>query len=94
MTKPILYLILSISTLIAQPSWFYKIDSYDKNQIIGYGVANTLEQAKQNALADIANSLSVAINSDTSINKSSANGVKRSLVLVSLNLCAILKIMF
>ena len=74
MTKPILYLILSISTLIAQPSWFYKIDSYDKNQIIGYGVANTLEQAKQNALADIANSLSVAINSDTSINKSSANG--------------------
>ena len=55
------------------PKWFYNLQERD-NTIIGYGVGKSLKIAKQNARDEIARSIKVEINSQTSIKKYKANG--------------------
>lgn len=54
--------------LFAQPNWLYNIQA-NNNQIIGYGMNNSLSQAKNEAMSDIVKSISVSIESSTDISK-------------------------
>ncbi len=58
---------------MAVPSWLYNIES-DHNDIIGYGVSSSLKEAKQNAMADITQYMSVSVESSTDISMSDING--------------------
>jgi len=73
-------LILFLPTLLlAAPSWLYNLQS-GKNEIIAYGIDESLSEAKQNAISDISNTLSVSVNSSVDLSKSDNNGAlsKRS----------------
>ncbi|MBT5934567.1 LPP20 family lipoprotein [Sulfurimonas sp.] len=66
--KKILLVIFTPLIMFANPLWLYQI-KHDKNcDIIGYGISKNLQEAKKNALADIANTLSVSV--DTSFDMS------------------------
>lgn len=68
----ILILFLPI-LLLAAPSWLYNLQS-GKNKIIAYGIDESLPEAKQNAISDISNTLSVSVNSSVDLLKSDSNG--------------------
>ncbi len=55
--------LFSFSFLFAMPQWFYHIKSDRSNYYIGYGMGDTLTEAKTNALNDISSQISVKINS-------------------------------
>ncbi|MDF1878267.1 LPP20 family lipoprotein [Sulfurimonas sp. SAG-AH-194-C20] len=58
----------------ASPNWMFKIE-HEKSIVIGYGVGVSLKEAKQSAMSDITNFLSVEINSDMAISSSDVNGI-------------------
>ncbi len=70
----IYFIILLFSIkLLASPNWLYNIQKIHQNEIIGYGIDSNQHQAKQIAMADIANYMSVNIKSNTSIYKKTNN---------------------
>jgi len=60
--------------LLSSPSWLYDINPIDNNEIIGYGIDKEFSKAKQNAMSDIAESISAEVESSTNMLKSSING--------------------
>lgn len=73
-TKVIILFIFLIGNVYAgQPSWFLlpPINSYE---IIGYGQASTLNQAKEMALKDLSEIIKVKVSSSTSVSKELQNG--------------------
>ena len=59
--------------LSSEPDWFYNI-SHKDFEIIGYGVGQTRKEAKQNARIEIANSISVQVQSSFSSQNRLENG--------------------
>ena len=69
-----LLLILFLPIIVsASPSWMFNID-HEESIIIGYGVGASLAEAKQNALSDITNSISVQVASNIHRSTSDING--------------------
>lgn len=66
---------LSILPLLAfaSPPWMFKVE-HEKTAVVGYGVGVTLAKAKQSALNDITNYLSVEVASDVKMSTSDING--------------------
>jgi len=60
--------------LFSSPNWLYNITTMDSNEVIGYGIDKEFSKAKQNAMSDIAESISVEVESSTDMSKSSVNG--------------------
>jgi len=73
MIKTFLFLLLSVE-LFAVPSWFLKLHEKNQNVYIGYGVAKSGIQAKQDALSDIASQIFVSVNDSVSSHVSDVNG--------------------
>ncbi|MDF1882358.1 LPP20 family lipoprotein [Sulfurimonas sp. SAG-AH-194-C21] len=72
--KKLLLSVLFVPLLaLASPEWMFKIE-HEKTQIIGYGVGSTLREAKQSAMYDIINFISVNIKSKMAISSSDVNG--------------------
>lgn len=69
-----IFLLFFPFALFANPLWFYNLKPSDKNEIIGYGMASTLSNAKQNAITDIVKTISVEVDTSTDISKSVKNG--------------------
>jgi hypothetical protein len=70
-----LFLILFIPILaFGVPDWFFNIEHDKKHEIVGYGMDSDLKKAKQNAILDITNSISVSVNSSVNISTSDFNG--------------------
>ena len=67
------YLLLIPVLSYATPSWFFNLN-HAQNDIIGYGVNNSIETAKQNAMMDIANSISVNIESNVDVSSGDSDG--------------------
>lgn len=65
---------LLISILHATPDWFYNLKSTHNNELIGYGIDDTLSKAKQNASISIAETISIKIQSSVNSSKSNING--------------------
>jgi len=59
----------------SEPNWFYTIKPTNKNEIIGYGIAQSLVEAKKIAMSDIVKSISIKIQSSANISKSSIDGI-------------------
>jgi hypothetical protein len=60
--------------IFALPSWFYKIKVSKPNYYIGYGIGENKDEAKINALKDIAGQINTSINSNVKIKKSVSKG--------------------
>ncbi len=61
-------------TVFANPNWFFKIPNDEKFMIIGYGMDKSLNSAKQAAMMDITNTISVSVNSSVDISNADVNG--------------------
>jgi len=72
MNKILLSLIFLPFILNAQPSWFYNIKPKN-NEIIGYGLAENLFEAKKYAIDEISKTLSLNINSNYNLKKTYEN---------------------
>jgi len=73
--KKLLLAVLFIPLLsIASPEWIFKI-KHEKTAIIGYGVGASLREAKESAMYDITNFISVNIKSDIALSSSDINGI-------------------
>lgn len=59
--KYIYLLLISALTAFATPAWYYKLPAPKANTYIGYGSASSEAEAKQKALNDITNQISVSI---------------------------------
>ncbi len=69
------FLLLLIPVLVfATPEWFFKIKPKHKNELIGYGVAKTLSEAKKRAISDVTQKLYVSVKSSTELSVSDHNG--------------------
>ena len=64
-----------IITKSAEPSWLYTIKPTNENEIIGYGMAISLSEAKKVAMSDIVKSISIKIQSSANISKSTIDGI-------------------
>lgn len=73
MTKHLFAIFIPLM-LFGAPNWFFNIKPTCKNEIIGYGVGETLSQAKKAALDDITNSISVSIESSFKNTQQETNG--------------------
>jgi len=70
-----LFLILFFPVLIfGAPSWFFHLEHNKKHEIIGYGMDADLDKAKQSAILDITNSISVSVSSSVDISSSDIGG--------------------
>jgi hypothetical protein len=79
MLRVLLYTFLPLF-LFASPEWFYNIKVKSSSVIIGYGSDKSLAVAKQHAMEDISKTISVNVQSDFSMNKSSgAEGYSKSI---------------
>lgn len=58
----------TVSKNSTPPQWFYKLEKHE-NQIIGYGVGITIEEAKRIALQEISETIEVSIISESSFEK-------------------------
>lgn len=86
MSKVLILLLLLFCTYIfANPSWLYNIKPTSNHQIIGYGIDKTLSQAKQNAIADIAKTISVQVEAQIEISKMNNSGTYSKNVSTSVN---------
>ncbi len=74
MMKIVVSFILSATFLYATPVWFYNIKVSQKNEIIGYGIGESLVKARQQATASVVETISVEIDSSLDIATSSSNG--------------------
>lgn len=72
--KPFFVLLLPIIAL-SNPSWLYNINNNNKYDIVGYGIADTLLKAKQNAISEITNTISVEVDTSVNISTSDTNGI-------------------
>jgi len=73
-----IFIVLLLPLLaFATPSWFFNIKGVN-NDIIGYGVNSSLSQAKQDALADVTNAISVNVESNINTSTEDNNGQARS----------------
>ncbi|MEA2073190.1 MAG: LPP20 family lipoprotein [Campylobacterota bacterium] len=69
-----LFLLLTLPIIaFASPSWMFKVE-HEKTAIIGYGVGVSLAKAKQSALNDITNYISVKVQSNVKMSSSDVNG--------------------
>jgi len=59
----VLVVLLSFSFLFAMPKWFYHLQNGKANYYIGYGIGDTLKEAKINALNDISSQIETKIKS-------------------------------
>jgi RNAse (barnase) inhibitor barstar len=57
--------------VFATPNWFYNIEEKDHNVILGYGSDKNLAVAKQQAMDEISKTISVSVQSNLNINKTS-----------------------
>ena len=73
MKKISVILLFTLHLFSSEPNWFYNI-SHKDFEIIGYGVGQTRKEAKQNARIEIANSISVQVQSSFSSKNSLENG--------------------
>jgi hypothetical protein len=72
--KKIILFAFFCSSLFAMPKWFLVLEPQSNNELIGYGVASSLELAKQNAMADIVKSISVNIHTQLDMTQSNIDG--------------------
>jgi hypothetical protein len=72
--KRFLFLILLPVIVFATPSWLYNIEYNKKHDIVGYGISENLAEAKKNAIADIANTLHVSVDSSLDMIDNDENG--------------------
>ena len=63
------FFVLLPSYVFATPNWYYNINSNKPNTYIGFGSANSEQEAKQIALEDISSQISVQIDSKTTRTK-------------------------
>jgi len=68
----ILFILLLPMYLFATPSWFYNIPS-KSYEIIGYGIDENLQTARDIAKAEISKTIKIKISSSPNINKSIIN---------------------
>ncbi len=73
MIKLLVFLKIPIISF-ASPSWLYNIKDNKNCEIIGYGIGDTLDKAKQGAMSDIVRSISVSVRSDIDISTSDNDG--------------------
>ncbi len=59
--------------LYATPSWYGKNSTINKNEIVGYGESQSIKEAKQNALKEIATTITVDIKSSKKLSKFSSD---------------------
>ena len=74
MMKIVVSFILSATFLYATPVWFYNIKASQKNEIIGYGIGESLANARQQATASVVETICVEIDSSLDIATSNNNG--------------------
>jgi hypothetical protein len=55
------------------PNWFYSLKPGSANEIIGYGTAASLEEARKNALAEVSDTLLVGIKSELNLTQTYKN---------------------
>lgn len=72
--KKLILLLFFYSSLFAMPKWFFMLEPQSNNELIGYGVASSLELAKQNAMADIVKSIAVNIHTQLNMTQSNIEG--------------------
>jgi len=60
--------------LFATPSWFFNLEHDKKCEVVGYGMDADLDKAKQSAILDITNSISVSVSSSVNISSSDIGG--------------------
>ena len=70
----VLILFWSVSLFGAMPDWMYKLPTQGVNVYIGYGIGSTSQEAKANALNDVASQISVQIKSSLQIATNVKNG--------------------
>ena len=81
-----LFLILLLPVvLFATPSWFFNLEHDEKCEVMGYGMDADLDKAKQSAILDITNSISVSVSSSVKISSSDIGGKARQDSSVDLN---------
>jgi len=72
--KKIFLILLAPILLFATPSWFFHLKHDGGGEIIGYGMDEDLKKAKQGAILDITNSISVSVSSSIDISSSDIGG--------------------
>jgi hypothetical protein len=69
-----IFLAISFSTIVfATPSWMFTLE-HENYEVVGYGMAKSVNEAKQNAVTDIAQSIQVRIDSSIKISENEKNG--------------------
>ncbi len=71
--KIILILIFICLSLFATPTWFYNVPS-KSYEIVGYGIDEKLQTARDIAKAEISKTIMIKITSNSNVNKKSING--------------------
>lgn len=72
--KKLCFLFLISVTLSANPEWFYNLEYDKKSEIVGYGMDAKLSNAKQNAISDITQAISISVKSSVNIYTSDVKG--------------------
>jgi len=72
--KTLFFILIYSVALFATPDWLYHLDYDKKCEIVGYGIDTDLDKAKQGAILDITNSISVSVSSSVHISSSDVNG--------------------
>jgi len=70
----LLLLLVPVFLFASMPDWFFKLKPTHNNEVIGYGVAQTLAEAKKEALSDLTQKINVSVKSSTSISLADDNG--------------------
>ncbi len=75
--KNIFLILLFPILLFGTPDWFFHLDYDNKCEVVGYGMDTDLDKAKQSAILDITNSISVSVDSSVDISSSDIGGKAR-----------------
>ncbi|MEA1982228.1 MAG: LPP20 family lipoprotein, partial [Campylobacterota bacterium] len=67
-----------VTTLFANPAWYFNVQKTKANSYIGYGSGVDEVSAKQNALNDITSQISVSVNTSLKQSQKVLNGKLQS----------------
>ncbi len=72
--KKLLFILLFRVLVFGTPDWFFHLEYDKKCEVVGYGMDADLDKAKQSAILDITNSISVSVDSSVNISSSDIGG--------------------
>jgi len=72
--KKIFLILLAPILLFGAPAWFFNLEHDKGCEVVGYGMDADLDKAKQSAILDITNSISVSVSSSVNISSSDIGG--------------------